>query len=60
MYTCVHVYMNIHNELCRHGPPGRGRPRSNGKGEPAPLGDSKNTVRGHCLDIPRSEESLDN
>ena len=22
------------------------------------LGDSKNTVRGYCLDIPRSEESL--
>ena len=24
------------------------------------LGDSKNTVRGHCLDIPRFEESLNN
>ena len=24
------------------------------------LGDSKNTVRGYCLDIPRLEESLNN
>ena len=27
-------------------------------GSPILLGDSKNTVRGHCLDIPRFEESL--
>ena len=29
-------------------------------GEIGDLGDSKNAVRGHCLDIPRFDESLNN
>ena len=27
---------------------------------PTDIGDSRNTVRGYCLDIPRFEESLNN
>ena len=38
---------------------GRWRPRS-AEGCTRSLGDSKNTARGYCLDIPRFEESLNN
>ena len=42
---------------------GRGGPAAQLQGGPEDLlhlEDSKNTVRGHCLDIPRFEESLNN